>query len=1069
MFRLHLRTEQQARQSTIYGKCFKQEEIKELITDFKKRAQHALFFIPIKMIKASYPGPRHPESWTVEKSTEDPHSFSGIMGIHHRQPPLQPKLAKWSVLFKTIPLQDIPSDFHESLTVHKIQTVSIGIAGALGTPPSKHRPFSGLPLLDTISLPIHLHCTFILSDDRRSRRYDEKGTGNLESQFNKWLLTKKVPPFYLQFLAGWNHTRPMKECPWWPKGNEADTLSRAVVKAMEAILSTSSELICDTLSGSRIAPSEAHFLQPSCPKGFLLALLPEDLAIAPPGFSYRCLPPLQNVDSGYLKKTLQEQAHLICAMYKAGKITVHDVVEVVRFLNPSSTLKCLGLPLLPLADGTLATLPANYPVFYCPPQQGKKPWHPFPPHHFLNPEAAVERTIYNSLQVRDLDGTTISKLIMARIPEQDTFSPSPDLELWLGKLWELLDATQIVIEDPALQRLPLIPTYNPVAPTRVSFQKLTSREVLFVNSLTKVPLDACVALGMKLIRTSTSGHTRKLSEAIRSREEQRLGSHRAIIAFFVDLPSFEIADRFQKLDHELHTEFSRWLRRELSGSYHSLSTAEKAIVQHLPLWETVRVDHTPTRLVPANTALMIPAGISLDVVQTWAKESMSYVHNDYLLSLMNTPVTPPSFYINHLSFPHVMDTITPTYKSLLREVLRSRDTWQSILVPNANGRMTSPRELYLSSNATFAGGFGSQNKTKFPHPGLRALEPQLCGWGLISTVTTSSFEACALAIHQDIEEGEVGMLARALTVFHTYDTEMPPKLLVDRGSQHSLRNLRFIPRRVDSTRYGSIEMDEYLSLPDIVSPSKILDPKFVSVAWTQRATCLEDPSEELRLVNTSIWEPTTSEVVRVLLPPLRHSLLTLHFQIQHLHVLSTRIAPGLPHNAELIEDLKAIYSWLTDHESQAEGMLGYSHKLFLNVDNPAAEWRWNSASELLFDERDSSNPRRVRQFLSSYSGLLRAAGVNKINHVSVPDGLMGNESHETQLTRIRGSFDEMREVGEFTDVILTSEDGTEFPAHRVFLAAQSRHFKTSFAPGWRESGEIDVQYSQECLGAVLGS
>ena len=158
-------------------------------------------------------------------------------------------------------------------------------------------------------------------------------------------------------------------------------------------------------------------------------------------------------------------------------------------------------------------------------------------------------------------------------------------------------------------------------------------------------------------------------------------------------------------------------------------------------------------------------------------------------------------------------------------------------------------------------------------------------------------------------------------------------------------------------------------------------------------------------------------------------------------------------------------------------MLDYNQeKLFLNVDNPALEWKWASASELLFDEKDSSNPHRVREFLKSYSGLLRASGVKEINHVSVPDDLLRNDSHETRLTRIRSSFDEMRGADQLTDVTFIAEDGTEFSAHRVFLAAQSGHFKTWFADGgWSESRVVEgklksrVNHSRECLEAVLGS
>jgi hypothetical protein len=126
--------------------------------------------------------------------------------------------------------------------------------------------------------------------------------------------------------------------------------------------------------------------------------------------------------------------------------------------------------------------------------------------------------------------------------------------------------------------------------------------------------------------------------------------------------------------------------------------------------------------------------------------------------------------------------------------------------------------------------------------------------------------------------------------------------------------------------------------------------------------------------------------------------------------------------------------------------------LFLNVDEPTLEWRWNSASELLFDENDSSNPRRVRQFLRNYPGLLRAAGVREISHVSVPDNLLGEDSYEAQLERLRSKFDEMRKADKLTDVTFIAKDGAELTAHRAFLAAKIEHFETCFSNGWRESG-----------------
>ena len=1090
LFKLHLRTKQQANQSTIYGKWFSIEEINKLITDFGKRAKHALFFIPIKRIKASYPSKhkQHQESWVVERSTEYYPGFSGVMDICSHQSSFQPKLEKWSVLFKTIPLQAIPHEFHPCLSVHKIQVISIGIAGALDSPPHSqpphsHQLFFGLPLLDTISLPIHLHCTFILSGDKRSIWFDQKRKGNVESRFNKWLLTEQVPPFYFQFLAGWDHPCPMEKCPWWPKKIGTDTISNVVVMGMNTILPTSDQLVCDTYAGHRIAPSQAHFLQdprsdeevkfakvegnydhqktplPYLTGDLLQKLLPNDLAIIPPGFSSS---PLQNVNNDYLTTILQQKAAFIISMYKEGKITVNHVVSVARFLKLSFS-DSLGLPLLPLADGTLASLSAQHTTFYCPLRQHETPWLPFPPHHFLDPKATKDNDIYDLLYVRKLDIMAISRLI-PQITERNTFS-SPTQELWFDELWDFLNATpEIKIKHPTFERLPLIPTYNPETPTRISFQELTGSDVLFVRRHEdSVPLRACVTLGMKVIKASDCKKT--LKQVIGSHKEWPSEIHRAVIEFFMDLPQGQIPHLFQRLSHELHSEFSQWFRQMLSGSYRVLTDPEKTTVQHLPLWETVQAGLRSTRFISANEAIVIPQGISPEVVGMWAGGTTEFIPADYILSLMKEPITPPAFYVNHLSFPPVMDCPTPVYKSLLEAVLRSSDRKPWILVPNASGRMLPSTELYLSSNPTFINAFASRDEA-FLHPDLRSLERRLCDWGLIDDITTDSFGACAEAIRRDITREDI--YTRAPAVFHAYNTQMPRKLLGDHDSQRALQNLRFIPRRLGSTRYGSIPTDRYHALPNIVSPSEILDPDFVRVAWTQRAVCHAEPSRELRLVNSSTWKPEASEVVCFLLFV---PLLTSHspFQIQHLRVLSTEIAPDLGYNSELIEDLKATYSWLAEHESEAEGLLDYNQeRLFLNVDDPIREWRWNSASELLFDENDSSNPRRVREFLKNHGGLLHAAGVRTIDPVLVPDHLLREVSHETRLTQISNSFNEMREADQLTDVTFIAEDDTEFTAHRVFLATQVVHFKASLTRGW--SGEkVRIPHSQECLKAVLGT
>ena len=152
-------------------------------------------------------------------------------------------------------------------------------------------------------------------------------------------------------------------------------------------------------------------------------------------------------------------------------------------------------------------------------------------------------------------------------------------------------------------------------------------------------------------------------------------------------------------------------------------------------------------------------------------------------------------------------------------------------------------------------------------------------------------------------------------------------------------------------------------------------------------------------------------------------------------------------------------------------MLDYNgERLFLDVDDPTLQWSWNSASELLFDENDSSNPRRMRQFLRNHQGLLRTAGVREISHASVPNNLLSEDSREAQLAWFSSILDEMRKADQLADVaFIADSDGAEFMAHRTFLAAQVGYFKTHFSHGWRESdvigstARIPLDKSRECM------
>lgn len=63
----------------------------------------------------------------------------------------------------------------------------------------KSRFFNCLPLKFESTLPVHIHATFLLSGDRQNITIEETSQ-DAGSEWNKWLLEKKLPYVYLQFL-----------------------------------------------------------------------------------------------------------------------------------------------------------------------------------------------------------------------------------------------------------------------------------------------------------------------------------------------------------------------------------------------------------------------------------------------------------------------------------------------------------------------------------------------------------------------------------------------------------------------------------------------------------------------------------------------------------------------------------------------------------------------------------------------------------------------------------------------------------------------------------------------------
>ena len=146
--------------------------------------------------------------------------------------------------------------------------------------------------------------------------------------------------------------------------------------------------------------------------------------------------------------------------------------------------------------------------------------------------------------------------------------------------------------------------------------------------------------------------------------------------------------------------------------------------------------------------------------------------------------------------------------------------------------------------------------------------------------------------------------------------------------------------------------------------------------------------------------------------------------MEHLKVLTTRIAQDHPKNPLLLSDIQATYKWLEEHADEAGAfLLSASHlKLFLNVNDPITdEWtgQWESAESIMLNlHYDYGKFRRAKDFLLKYEKLLLAAGSTTMKIFNRDGREPAPNSSESDHQRLREVLNVMRKSGELTDIIL---------------------------------------------------
>ena len=190
--------------------------------------------------------------------------------------------------------------------------------------------------------------------------------------------------------------------------------------------------------------------------------------------------------------------------------------------------------------------------------------------------------------------------------------------------------------------------------------------------------------------------------------------------------------------------------------------------------------------------------------------------------------------------------------------------------------------------------------------------------------------------------------------------------------------------------------------------------------------------------------------------------------MEHLRKLAM-IADRYNNNSNLISDFAATYQWLDTHVADCEEyLIDYQdERLFLNVNNPAITWTFASATELVFNGRDDSLRKRVRNYLLPYRRLLLAVGAREIIDVVRPE-LELSAADEGPVS-LRSKFDRYRQQRYLTDVVIKSSDGEEFHAHKLMLSDATETFERRFSGRWANDAQVSLSdVSGATIRHVLG-
>lgn len=779
---------------------------------------------------------------------------------------------QWLVTRSQASKEGLPPHLQPLFSLHRLPTPTVGLAVHLSAKSViRHsRLFATLPLPVSISLPVHVHGTWILAQDRRSIRYDAPdatGQRPLDTQYNEHLLETAIAPLYIKTLGLVLAHHPKEIRLFWPDKVQSGP-SRVIATKLYKQIITTTEPILLSVQNKPIAPSNAVIQLPGTPPAVrrILYEIKVPNYVQTPYFNTGFLEDwgsLRFVSPKEVSKILRDHATAVQYLWQSANSTSPsfsvkaDLLPILDYLIKEKQ-SLVGIPLLLRGDGKLVEFQngGEFKIFASHKVNLAKLFGQSVVLSSEISEAFADNLVKQNLNVVPLNPQGMRDLLAQHsevVTSADTKAATSSLYNWHKDLLKFLILPTCPVRVEDLADLPLLPVVGREMVVSLNFARTggiwwrsLSENRALTNVLLRLDVISVDDLPGELQRTATNDLERilQLFERLKLSPEEIL----------------------RRVASEDWAPFVAYLKAWITPYYlATLSAADFQTLNKLPIFEG-RQGTRSLSFVPANQVTMLPDSVPLEAVARYLPSESTFAAASPELNAIlrrgknaNRNLTLPALF-KRLRLPsHLAPHEEVSFLSLVELIaMNHTGNYDTEIIPDGNRTLRRPSELFDHRVTVFLTAFENRPHL-FIHPNFRHLIDRLVYLGVNRDVTSQRLVECIRAVDHDAREGQQ-VVNRAASLWE-YVNSAPQELR--QIPFDTIRGLRFLPRHTQRHPSDSDFDTHARELPDVVSLDDLCAPEREVIAWTQRARFTASPSPHLKAVYPNIGEPTAVNVVSV--------------------------------------------------------------------------------------------------------------------------------------------------------------------------------------------------------------